>query len=177
MCLLALYVFLREMSIWVFCPFFNWVFWVFLLLLLSCISYLYILEIKSLLVTLFANVFSQSIDCLFTLFMTFFAVQKLISLIRFHLFIFAFIFITLGNWTKKTLVLFMSEKTLCMMWKCIITSLICGSPTFPTSLTGETVFALLYILAWSCWCFSHQSWFQLVTHPAQHSTWCTLPIG
>ena len=48
MCLLALYVFLREMSIWVFCPFFSWVVWVFLLLLLSGISYLYILEIKSL---------------------------------------------------------------------------------------------------------------------------------
>ena len=42
---------------------------------------------------MFANVFSQSIDCLFILFMTFFAVQKLISLIRFHLFIFVFIFL------------------------------------------------------------------------------------
>ena len=62
---------------------------------------------------------------------------------------------------------------LCMMWECIITSLICGSPPFPTSLTGETVFAPLYILAWSCWCFSHQSWIQLVTHPAQHFSRCS----
>ena len=27
---------------------------------------------------------------------------------------------------------------------------------------------------WGCWYFSRQSWFQLVTHPAQHFTWCTL---
>ena len=74
MCLLALYVFLREMSIWVFCPFFNWVFWVFLLLLLSCISYLYILKIKPLLVASFANIFKQSVGCPFILFMVSFAV-------------------------------------------------------------------------------------------------------
>ena len=27
---------------------------------------------------------------------------------------------------------------------------------------------------WDCWYFSHQSWFQLMIHPAQHFTWCTL---
>ena len=27
---------------------------------------------------------------------------------------------------------------------------------------------------WGCWYFSQQSWFQLVIHPAQHFTWCTL---
>ena len=27
---------------------------------------------------------------------------------------------------------------------------------------------------WSCWYFSQQSWFQLVSHPAWHFTWCTL---
>jgi len=30
---------------------------------------------------------------------------------------------------------------------------------------------------WSCWYFSQQSWFQLMVHPAQHSTWCTLHIS
>ena len=25
---------------------------------------------------------------------------------------------------------------------------------------------------WRCWCFSHLSWFQLVTHPARHFSWC-----
>ena len=27
---------------------------------------------------------------------------------------------------------------------------------------------------WDYWYFSQQSWFQLVTHPAWHFTWCTL---
>ena len=44
--------------------------------------------------------------------MVFFAVQKLVSLIRSHLFIFAFISIALGDWPKKTLVWFMSENVL-----------------------------------------------------------------
>ena len=38
--------------------------------------------------------------------------QKLISLIRFHLFIFYFISNAFGNWPKKTLVRFMSENVL-----------------------------------------------------------------
>ena len=52
---------------------------------------LYILDIKSLLIKSFANIFSHSIDCLFVFFMVSFAVQKLLSLIRSHLFIFAYI--------------------------------------------------------------------------------------
>ena len=46
------------------------------LLLLSCMSYFYILQIKPLLATLFANIFFSSAGCLFILFMVFFAVQK-----------------------------------------------------------------------------------------------------
>ena len=60
-------------------------------------SCLYILEIKPLLVTSFANNFSQSVGCLFILFIVSFVVQKVISLIRSHLFIFAFISIALGD--------------------------------------------------------------------------------
>ena len=56
-----------------------------------------ILEIKPLLVASFANIFSQSIGRHFILYMVSFAVQKLISLIRSHLFIFAFISISLGD--------------------------------------------------------------------------------
>ena len=52
---------------------------------------LFILEIKLSSVAPFANIFSNSIGCLFTLFMISFAIQKVISLIRFHLFIFVFI--------------------------------------------------------------------------------------
>ena len=47
-------------------------------------------EIKPLLVASFANIFS-SIDCLFVLLMVSFAVQKLINLIRSHLFSFVFL--------------------------------------------------------------------------------------
>ena len=53
------------------------------------------------LVASFANIFSHSEGCLFVLFMVSFAVQKLLSLIRPHLFIFVFIFITLGDRSKK----------------------------------------------------------------------------
>ena len=61
------------------------------------VNYLYILEIKPLSVTSFANIFSQSIACLLILLIVFFAVQKLVSLFMSHLFIFAFISIVLGD--------------------------------------------------------------------------------
>ena len=51
-------------------------FWItlFVFLILSCRSYLYILEINPLPVASFANIFSHSEGCLFTLFMAFFVV-------------------------------------------------------------------------------------------------------
>ena len=58
---------------------------------------LYILEINLLSVTSFANIFSHSVGYLFVLFRVSFAVQKLLSLIRSHLFLFVFIVITLGG--------------------------------------------------------------------------------
>ena len=58
---------------------------------------LYIFEINSLSVASFAIIFSHSEGCLFTLVIVSFIVQKLLSLIRSHLFIFAFISITLGG--------------------------------------------------------------------------------
>ena len=48
-------------------------------------------------VTSFANIFSQFVGCLFALFMVSFDVQKLISLIGSHLFIFAFISVSLAD--------------------------------------------------------------------------------
>ena len=72
-------------------------------------SGLYILEINPLSVASFANIFSHSEGCLFILFMVSFAVQKLLSLIRSHLFIFVFIFITLGGGPKNILLWFMSK--------------------------------------------------------------------
>ena len=64
----------------------------FIFLLLSCIF-----EINYLSVASFAIIFSQSEGCLFTLLIVSFIVQKLLSLIRSHLFIFAFMSITLGG--------------------------------------------------------------------------------
>ena len=81
-------------------------------LILSCMNCLYILYINPLLVALFANVLSHSIGCLFILLMISFAVQKILSLIRSHLFIFAFISFALGDWSKKTLLRFISENAL-----------------------------------------------------------------
>ena len=64
---------------------------------LSCRSCLYIFEVNSLSVALFAIIFSHSEGCLFTLLIVSLIIQKLLSLFRSHLFIFAFISITLGG--------------------------------------------------------------------------------
>ena len=69
----------------------------FIFLVLSCMSCLYIFEINSLSVALFAIIFSHSDGCLFTLLIVSFVVQKLLSFIRSHLFIFAFISNILGG--------------------------------------------------------------------------------
>ena len=73
----------------------------FFFLLLNCMRCLYIFDINPLLVISFANIFSHSVGCLFIWSMVSFPVQKLLHLIRSHLFIFAFIFFALGNRSKK----------------------------------------------------------------------------
>ena len=83
----------------------------FVFLILSCMSCLYILEINPLSVDSFANIFSHSESYLF-IFIVCFAVQKLLSFIRSHLFIFVCISITLGS--KKILLWFMSKSVLPM---------------------------------------------------------------
>ena len=69
----------------------------FIFLELSCRSCLYIFEINSLSVASFAIIFSHYEGCLFTLLIVSFVVQKLLSLIRSHLFIAAFISNILGG--------------------------------------------------------------------------------
>ena len=54
-------------------------------------------EISSFSVASFAIIFSHSEGCLFTLLIISFVVQKLLNLIRSHLFIFAFISSILGG--------------------------------------------------------------------------------
>ena len=70
---------------------------------LLALSYLYILEINPLSVVSFAIMFSLSEGYLFTLLTVSFAVQKLLSLIRCHLFTFVFISVTLGGQAQRIL--------------------------------------------------------------------------
>ena len=78
-------------------------------------SCLYISETELTLVASFANIFSQFIDCLFALFMVSFAVQKFINLIKSHLFLFIFIFISLGDESEKIVLQFISKSLLFML--------------------------------------------------------------
>ena len=94
----------------------------FCFLVLSCMSCLYILEINPFLVALFANIFSQSVSCLFVLFIVSFALQKLICLIKSHLFIFAFISFALQNSPKKILLWFMFKNVLPMFSRSLMLS-------------------------------------------------------
>ena len=76
---------------------------------LSCRGCLYIFEINSLLVASFAFIFSHSESCLFTLLIVSFAVQKLLILIRSHLFTFAFISNILGGGSQDSTVIYVGE--------------------------------------------------------------------
>ena len=89
-----LYLFFGEISSQVFVLLFDWVV---CFLALSCKSCLYILEIYPLSVVSFAIIFSHSECCLFTQLIVFFAVQKLLSLIRSTCLLLFFISITLGG--------------------------------------------------------------------------------
>ena len=80
--------------------------------LLSCIRYFYILEVKSYGLHHFANIFLLVCMLSFPFVYGFLCSEKLRSLIRSHLFIFAFISIVLRDWPKKTLIQFTSENVL-----------------------------------------------------------------
>ena len=117
--------------------FLNWVVYLFIYFILSCMSCLYILEMNPLLVASVANVFSQPMGCLFVLFVVSFAVPKFLSLLRSHLFIFVFIFFTVGSGLKKILLWFMSKSVL---------------PTFPSKsfIVSSPTFGSLFYFIFVC---------------------------
>ena len=102
-----LYVFFGEMSVYVFCPF---LIELFVFLIFSYMRYLFIFEINPLSLASFAIICSNSEGCLFILCIVSFPVQKLLSLIKSHLFIFVFISINLGGGSEGIFLSIYSSK-------------------------------------------------------------------
>ena len=91
--------------------FFGWVVCLFAIELHK----LFIWETNPLPVALFANIFSRSQGCLSISFMFSLLMQKLLSLIRSHLLISIFIFLTLKRWVKKDFaVIYVKECSACV---------------------------------------------------------------
>ena len=103
-------------------------------------SYLYILEIKPCCLHCL-QIFSPVHRLSCCLFMVSFAVHRLINLIRFHLFIFAFISFALGDRSKKLLLQFMSKCVLPMFFS---RNVMVSSLTFRSFNTFWVCFCIWY---------------------------------
>ena len=93
----------HNIPLGLFISFAHFLIGLFIFLVLSCMSCLYILEINFLSVVSFPIIFSHSESFLFTLLRVSSVVQNLLSLIRSHLFIFAFVPITMGGGSYRIL--------------------------------------------------------------------------
>ena len=89
-----LYVLLGEVSVQVLCPF---LIGLFVFLEWSCVSSLYIVEIRPLSEVSLANMFSQIVGSLFILMLFSLATQKLFNLMRSHLFTHSFMSLALRD--------------------------------------------------------------------------------
>ena len=103
MCFLAIYLLWKNVYLYLLTFFIRLGFFFCLFVFIKLYELFIYLEINPLSVTLFANVFSHSVCCLFMFFFFSFAVQGLLGLIRPHFlnFIFVFLFITLGGRSKR----------------------------------------------------------------------------
>ena len=101
-------------------------------------SCLYILEINALSFVSFAIIFSHSEGCLFTLFIVFFSIQKLLSLIRSHLFTFVFISVPLRRWVIDGLALIYCQSK-CSAYGFTLSILVSGL-TFRSLIHFEFIF-------------------------------------
>ena len=101
-----LYVLLGKVSVQVFA---NFLIGLFVFLEWSYVSSLYILEIKPLSEVKLANMFSHMVGFLFILMLFSLAMQKLLNLMRSHLFIFSFMSLALADISVKMLLCGMSE--------------------------------------------------------------------
>ena len=131
----------------------------FVFLMLICMSCLYILDINSLSLISLENIFSHSVGCLFVLSMISFAVQKLLSLIRPHLFIFTFISFALGDKSEKVLLRFVSKS---------IQPMFSSRSFMVLGLTFRSLIHFEFIFGYSVRNCSHFILLQIAIHFSQH---------